>query len=58
MTALYYVIQQVGDVTFRVGDGHETEGQALLAQADMAAGADEDLDLFVDGPDTDAFDLV
>ncbi len=51
MSGPYRVVQQIGDQTFQAGSDWLTQAAAILAAADMAANSDEEIEVFVDGPD-------
>ena len=45
----FHVVEQVGDVTFRVS-AHTTLERAMLVAIDLHVASDEERELFVDGP--------
>lgn len=51
MSGPYRVVQQIGDATFVVRDNITSQPAAILLAADMTANSDEEIELFVDGPD-------
>ena len=51
MSRKWHVVQEIGDMTFRVGESHDTEDQAHIAARELELHSDEEIDVFGDGPD-------
>ena len=51
MSRKWHVVQEIGDMTFRVGESHDTEDQAHIAARELELHSDEEIDVFVAGPD-------
>jgi hypothetical protein len=46
----FYIVEQIGDCTFRLPGSYETEGDAMLAVVTLSVACDDEREFFVDGP--------
>lgn len=46
----YWVVEQIGDISFTVAGPFPCEGAAILEAVDMLVACGEERDLYVDGP--------